>query len=243
MTDLAAVLDAFKAATRCEVAVWADAGSPAGLMWEAATNRVPPPTRLPSVAEGPVPLHTEDGAALIAALPGPRKAWMILGPCTDPSVRLETQLEFLLPIVSRFLLAALEVEHAANELAERYEEINLLYTISEILGRTVALEEGAQRILTEISETVGARKAVMLVHDATTRQLNAVAALGVPLENVAAIAVDDDASVSARVFRNSHPLIVEPDQMIWDGEQAFRKGARCSRCPSCGRPRAEARNH
>ena len=228
MTDLASVLDAFKAATRCEVAVWADAGSPAGLMWEAATNRAPPPTRLPSVTEGPVPLQTEDGPALIAALPGPRRAWLILGPCTDPSVRLETQLEFLLPIVSRFLLASLEVEHAANELAERYEEINLLYTISEILGRTVALEEAAERILTEISETVGARKAVMLVHDATNRQLNAVAALGVPLDKVSAIRVDDDASVSARVFRNSHPLIVEPDQMIWDGEQAFRKGAMLS---------------
>ena len=228
MTDLASVLDAFKAATRCEVAVWADAGSPAGLMWEAATKRAPPPTRLPSVAEGPVPINTEDGPALIAALAGPRRAWLILGPCNDPSVRLETQLEFLLPIVSRFLLATLEVEHAANELAERYEEINLLYTISEILGRTVALEEAAQRILTEISETVGARKAVMLVHDATNRQLNAVAALGVPLDKVSSISVDDTASVSARVFRASHPLIVEPDQMIWDGEQAFRKGAMLS---------------
>ena len=108
------------------------------------------------------------------------------------------------------------------------EEINLLYTISEILGRTVALEEAAQRILTEISETVGARKAVMLVHDATNRQLNAVATLGVPLDKVSSISVDDSDSVSARVFRTSHPLIVEPDQMIWDGEQAFRKGAMLS---------------
>ena len=58
-----------------------------------------------------------------------------------------------------------EVEHAANELAERYEEINLLYSISEILGRTVSLEEGAATILREVSETVGARRAAILVHD------------------------------------------------------------------------------
>ena len=48
---------------------------------------------------------------------------------------------------TQYLQNALEVEHAANELAERYEEINLLYTISEILGRTVSLEEAAATIL------------------------------------------------------------------------------------------------
>ena len=68
-----------------------------------------------------------------------------------------------MPVVTQFTQAALEVEHAATELAERYEEINLLYTISEILGRTVALEEATSRILSEISETVGARKAAVLV--------------------------------------------------------------------------------
>jgi sigma-B regulation protein RsbU (phosphoserine phosphatase) len=228
MTDLAAVLEAFKAATHCEVAVWADAGGQAGLMWEAATNRAPPPTRLPSVAEGPVPINTEDGPALIAALPGPRRAWLILGPCADPTARLESQLEFLLPIVSRMLQAALEVEHAANELAERYEEINLLYTISEILGRTVSLEDAAQRILAEISETVGARKAVMLVFDQARKTLNAVATLGVQRDQVDAIAIDDTDSVSARVFRTSHPTIVEAGQMTWDGEDSFRKGAMLS---------------
>ena len=45
-------------------------------------------------------------------------------------------------VVAQYLQSALEVEHAANELAERYEEINLLYTISEILGRTVVARGG-----------------------------------------------------------------------------------------------------
>ena len=72
-------------------------------------------------------------------------------------------MSFLLPVVTQYLQSALEVEHAANELAERYEEINLLYTISEILGRTVALDEAAKTILIEVSETVGARRASVLV--------------------------------------------------------------------------------
>lgn len=230
MMDLASVLAAFKAASGCEAAVWSQAAGGA-LEWEATTNRAPPPPpsgRLPTVSEGAAPLTTTDGPALIAAIPGPRRTWLVVGPCSSPTARLDAQLTFLLPVVAQFLQSALEVEHAANELAERYEEINLLYTISEILGRTVSLEEATRRILTEISETVGARKAVVLVHDATAASLNAVAALGVPRDDVPAIPVADEDSVSARVFRTCHPLIVEPDQMTWDGENTFRRGAMLS---------------
>lgn len=228
MTELASVLVAFKEASDCDATVWVQAAGKA-LEWEATTNRAPPPPDvLPTTSDGPKPLPTNDGPALIAAIPGPRRAWLVVGPCTTPSVNLDSQLRFLLPVVAQFLQSALEVEHAANELAERYEEINLLYTISEILGRTVALEEMTSRILTEISETVGARKAAVLVHDATTRSLVAVAALGVAPAAIHPIAVDDPASVSAKVFRSCHPSIVDPDQMIWAGESSFRKGAMLS---------------
>jgi sigma-B regulation protein RsbU (phosphoserine phosphatase) len=227
MTDLASVLLAYKAASGCDVSVWSQ-GSGGVLTWEAATNRPPPPTRLPSVSEGPVPIDTPDGPALIAAMPGPRRTWLLIGPCEGPSARLDAQLQFLLPVVAQFLQSALEVEHAANELAERYEEINLLYTISEILGRTVSLEEATERILREISETVGARKAAVFVHDKTAQSLVAVAALGVPPETVPAISVHDEHGVTAKVFRTSHPLVLDPEQMTWDGEQSFRKGAMLS---------------
>ena len=227
MSDLASVLEAFKEASACNAAVWIQVAGKA-LEWEAATNRAPPPDVLPSTSEGPKPLDTPDGPALIAAISGPRRAWLVVGPCEQPGVRLDAQLRFLLPVVGQFLQSALEVEHAANELAERYEEINLLYTISEILGRTVALEEVSSRILTEISETVGARKAAVLVYDATAKSLVAVATLGVRAETVHPIPVDDPASVSAKVFRTCHPTIVDPDQMMSDGESTFRKGAMLS---------------
>lgn len=227
MTDLASVLTAFKAATGCDAAVWT-LGAGGTLTWDAATNRAPPPARLPTVAEGPASLETPEGPTLIAAVPGPRRAWLVIGACDNPSLNLDLQLRFLVPVVAQFLQSALEVEHAANELAERYEEINLLYTISEILGRTVSLEEATSRILFEISETVGARIATVLVHDATAQELHSVAALGVDNESIAPIPVGDERSVSARVFRTVHPLIVEPDQMPWNGEDAFRKGAMLS---------------
>ena len=227
MTDLASVLMAFKAASGCDASVWSQS-SLGVFSWEAATNRPPPPSRVPTASEGPVPLETPDGPALIAAMPGPRRTWLVVGPCSDPAVNIDAQIRFLLPVVTQFVQAGLEVEHAANELAERYEEINLLYTISEILGRTVSLEDATGRILREISETVGARKAAVLVFDARARALVAVAAVGGSSENVPPIPINDEYSVSARVYRTCHPLILDPEQMTWDGESAFRKGAMLS---------------
>ena len=228
MTDLASVLAAYKASTGCDAGVWIR-GSTGALTWEAATNRAPPPDDVPSASEPPKRLDTAQGTIVVAAIPGPRRAWLVVGPApATAAADLDSHLKFLLPVVGAFLQSALEVEHAANELAERYEEINLLYTISEILGRTVSLEEAAGRILSEISETVGARKATVLVHDVTTASLVAVAALGVPASDVPAIRVDEREGVSAEVFRTCHPMILDPDQMLWDGERAFRKGGMLS---------------
>lgn len=227
MTDLASVLTAFKAASGCDVSVWTQSAT-GQLNWEAATNRPPPPGLLPSTADGAATLQTPDGPALIAAIPGPRRAWLILGPARSPDVRLDSQLRFLLPVVAQFMQSALEVEHAANELAERYEEINLLYTISEILGRTVALEEVSDRILTEVSETVGARKAAIFVHDATAKRLVPVAVLGVPQDQVHDIPVDSEDSLSAKVFRTCHAAIVDAEQMHSESDRPFRKGAMLS---------------
>jgi sigma-B regulation protein RsbU (phosphoserine phosphatase) len=137
-------------------------------------------------------------------------------------------MSFLLPVVAQYLQSALEVEHAANELAERYEEINLLYTISEILGRTVALDEATKTILIEVSETVGARRASVLVFERATNTLRAAAALGVDPAAVPPISVDDPCSVSARVFRDQHPMIVEADQFPCAEEASYRRGAMLS---------------
>ncbi|HEV7837552.1 MAG TPA: GAF domain-containing SpoIIE family protein phosphatase, partial [Gemmatimonadaceae bacterium] len=91
-------------------------------------------------------------------------------------------------------------------------------------GRTVTLEDAAATILTEISETVGARVASILVHDARTNTLQAVAALGVPKEQISAISADDPVSVSARVFRTQHPLIVVGKGVTFGTESPYGRG-------------------
>lgn len=228
MSELTSVLAAFKEATRCEAAVWVEPRTGGGPLCEAATYRAPPAERWPGPSEGAQRITTPDGPALIAAVPGPRRAWLAVGPSPASRAALETHLRFLLPVVSHFLQAALEVEHAATELAERYEEINLLYTIGEILGRTVALEEAAHTILTEVSETVGARRATLLVHDSAAGALRVVAALGARPAALPAISTDDQCSVTARVFRTMHPEIVEAGESPCPEEAEFRDGAMLS---------------
>jgi sigma-B regulation protein RsbU (phosphoserine phosphatase) len=228
MSDLARVLAAFHDATQCEAGVWMlhgpsdDASIP---RLDAGTVNPPTPTRFPLAVEGEVTVRATRGEVLIAGIAGPRRAWLAIGPCPQEGVSLSSFMSFLLPVVTQYLQSALEVEHAANELAERYEEINLLYTISEILGRTVSLDEAAKTILSEVSETVGARKATVLVHDRATNTLRAVAALGVDLAAVPPIAVDDECSVSARVFRTQHLQLVEGDESPCPEEAMYRRGA------------------
>jgi phosphoserine phosphatase RsbU/P len=228
VSDLTSVLTAFKEATRCDAAVWVEQAPGRPPVCEAATYRGPPLEHWPESAEGARSVSTPGGPALATAVPGPCHAWLVVGPSPSSRAALETHLRFLLPVVSHFLQASLEVEHAAGELAERYEEINLLYTIGEILGRTVALEEAAHTILTEICETVGARRATVLVHDAPSRELRVVAALGARPASLPSIRVDDECSITARVFRTMYPEIAEDDAEACPQERDHRDGAMLS---------------
>jgi sigma-B regulation protein RsbU (phosphoserine phosphatase) len=168
------------------------------------------------------------GTAIVAAIPGPHRGWLSVGPCGNPGAPLADYLDLLLPIVTLQLQASLEVEHAATELAERYEEINLLYTITEILGRSVALEEVAATILHEVCETVGAERGSLLVFDRGARVLHAVAAQGVDARSLPLIDADDVCSVSARVFREQRAIIVDDTAMWCEAEAPYRRGTMLS---------------
>jgi sigma-B regulation protein RsbU (phosphoserine phosphatase) len=226
VSELGEVLAAFQKATTCDAAVWRRASEGSALEFVAGTVRRDPPSS-ESLPVGEVIREeaTERGPVLVMPIGGPRPAWVVLGPCSVERKELEKHLQCLRPVVALFLRTTLEVEHAANELAERYEEINLLYSISEILGRTVALEEGASTILKEVSETVGARRGSILVHDHATSSLQVIARVGGENIVTAPIALDDECSVSAHVFRTLRSVIVEAGEMLCDAERGFRKGA------------------
>ncbi|HZE07941.1 MAG TPA: GAF domain-containing SpoIIE family protein phosphatase [Gemmatimonadaceae bacterium] len=222
MKELEAVLMAFREGTHCEAAVWGSDGRSAPTVIARSSPKVQMPDVLPEEPSQSAPANF--GTQIVTRVPSVKKIWLTVGPC-DPGFSPEDRhIKLLMPVVAQFTQAALEVEHAATELAERYEEINLLYTIGEILGRTVTLEDAAATILTEISETVGARVASILVHDARTNTLQAVAALGVPKSEIPPISADDQVSVSARVFRTQHPLIVVGKGVTFGTESPYGRG-------------------
>ena len=242
MKELEAVLAAFRESTKCDAAVWTARPDKPGELSPLARSspRIPAPDAVPA-AFTDAPLFTNEGTMLVASVPGVRRTWLAVAPCDPPASAGEPQLRMLLPFISQVLRGAQEVEHAAIELAERYEEINLLYTISEILGRTVTLEEAASTILTEISETVGARHASILVFEPATNSLHVVAAIGTDAATAPAISVDDPDCVSSRVFRTTHPLIVEAGEMECEAERPYRRGEMLSvpimwTTPSGGEP-------
>jgi phosphoserine phosphatase RsbU/P len=107
----------------------------------------------------------------------------------------------LLEAVTCLAEAEREAAQVAAELSDRYEEIDLVYTISEILGHTIRLDEAARRILQEVATVVGARRASLFVLDADRQLLRLVAARGMVTNEVDPIELDDPVSVTARAFR------------------------------------------
>ncbi|MEO7966949.1 MAG: GAF domain-containing SpoIIE family protein phosphatase [Gemmatimonadaceae bacterium] len=226
MKELEQVLDRFTDATGFAATVWRK-GSDNTIVAEFGHRGSPAPGILALLRTGtpPVEISSDEGTILASAVGGSRPAWISLGPVKGDVSSAARHLSFLLAVVGHFFQSALEVEHAAYELAERYEEINLLYTTSEILGRTVSLEEAASRILVEISETVGARRAAILVHDRTTDTLQVVTAIGFDPAFAPPIDTTDDLSVSAQVFREQRAQILEEGDTPYEAESLFRKGA------------------
>ncbi len=231
MSDLAALLATFQAAVGCGAVVWAQAAGRVEPRVLAATHGAPQPPAVHALPPDatPVRVATPAGAFLVRRLEGPRAVWVGVGPVVDaPRGDAGHWLQLLAQVVRVQLHATLEVEQAAAELAERYEEINLLYTISDILGRTVTLEEAARVILGEISDTVGASRGAILVHDRVTDTLQAAAVLHGRPDEVPPVAADDPASVSARVFRAGQSRMVEGDDERTHAEAAYREGAMLS---------------
>ncbi len=149
-------------------------------------------------------LDTPDGPAWFQPIPSARDTWLeVKGEGEQAAVELAE-------VIGAVMAAEEETGQVAAELSGRYEEIDLIYTISEILGHTIRLDEAANRILREVSAVVRARRATLLVHDAQAHVLRLVAARGVELGEMEPIEVDDPKSIAARVFREMRIISYDP---------------------------------
>jgi phosphoserine phosphatase RsbU/P len=160
---------------------------------------------LPDTA-GLVP--TPEGDSWLEPVEGGSGHWLELaGESADELRRAAPR---VIPIVAAMLDAERQRAFVAEELAGRYEEIDLLYAISEILGRTVRLDEAAQIIVREVSAVVGARRASIMVYEESSRSLRTVAARGFEPEGLIPVDVDDAGSIAARVFREQRIVTFDP---------------------------------
>ncbi len=100
-----------------------------------------------------------------------------------------------------------EVRFFTYEVSERYEEINLLYSISETLGSLLQLGDAARLILLEVCDVMGARRGSLWVHRPEADRLHLVASVGDPgLEGP--LDADDTSAVTSKVFQEGRPLIL-----------------------------------
>ncbi len=224
MSGLRDVFIAFRSACKCPVSLWRE--DAAGIACLAHDDDVAPDIPPPGVrTERATEWKSRSGevriVAPVAGLPG---TWLVVGPHKGARAQLDGFIELLTPVVRQSIAASKELEQAARELAERYEEINLLYTINEILGRTVALDEAAQIILRELLDTVGARRGALLVHDIAGAQLVAVATNGIDDRELPNIPLDDARSVAAQVFTSHQAQIAGRDKPGSELEGPVRRG-------------------
>ncbi len=117
------------------------------------------------------------------------------------------------PLLAQLLDSERETMLVAEDLTHRDEEIHLLYTISEALGRTINLQEAAQFIVREVSAVVGARRASILVHDPSRAELRVVAGWGIDVSDFASVPVDDPTSIAASVFRRCEAILGDASGM------------------------------
>jgi sigma-B regulation protein RsbU (phosphoserine phosphatase) len=172
---------------------------------------------------GRVHLYPEDGAS--DALGGGRVVVETVTPRDGPALELEVRARgkqgdqdatpealaaVLRSVLERTYDFAQEIRFFTYELSERYEEINLLYSISETLGSILRLDDAARVILGEVCDVLGALRGSLWVYDPDRDVLHLTASVGEG-SVVGPIAPDDPDRVTAQVFREGRSMIVTRD--------------------------------
>lgn len=147
-----------------------------------------------------------DDSRCINPVPGLDGYWFEIAESATPD-EAARQLE---PLLAELLSRERDSLKLAKALASRYEEIELIYTISETLGTTIHLDEAAQKIVASVSTVVGAQRASILVFDEDTNQLHAAAGVGRDVGLFDPIPINDTCSIAARVFREQRIIAYDP---------------------------------
>jgi phosphoserine phosphatase RsbU/P len=110
-------------------------------------------------------------------------------------------------ILERAYEAAREMRFFTQELSDRYEEIHLLYSISETLGSILHMDDAARVILQEVCDVMGALRGSLWIYHEEDQQLHLSAAVGDDgLDSP--LTPDDPDTITSMVFREQKSYIV-----------------------------------
>jgi phosphoserine phosphatase RsbU/P len=112
----------------------------------------------------------------------------------------------LSPALAQGFEATREIQFFTYELSERFEEINLLYSISETLGSTLDMDSGAATILGEVRDVMGAKRGSLWVHDPADDELHLAAEVGDDGRS-GPLRPDDPDTITSMVFREARSMI------------------------------------
>ncbi len=205
MNEVAALLAAFLEATGRQAAIWERReGSIAPTLLGASSPAFAERTSAYAPAGDALAWARSQQMHMQLVNTGESVGWLFVEQATgdqatsamDDSDRL---LARLLPLVQRL---SRERDGATRELAERYEEINLLYAIGELLGGTTSVEMVAETLLAELAATLGARRAVFLQTDRALGALAPIATLGIPQDHYSVVPLDQLTHIAVRAYNS-----------------------------------------
>lgn len=205
MSELHGVLGAFREATGRAAAVWELTDEPSRAQLVATTSDAFAARTKAGAASNDVQTWAQSmrlTAHQIATAESP--CWLFTDGHGTPSA--DYFFGRLVSIVRRIVR---ERDGATRELAERYEEISLLYTISELLGSSASVDAVAGTLLRELAITIGAPRAAFLILNAARRTLEPVGTLGIVGTPYPSVSTRDANHIAARAFRAAQTLVDE----------------------------------
>lgn len=196
MIEVAALLAAFLEATEREAAIWErrDGGSP--VLLGASSAAFAMRTEGGVGASDAIAWARAQGLNAQLVTVGENVGWLFVE--AGNAAGADRLLARIVPQVRRLTR---ERDGATSELAERYEEISLLYAIGELLGGTTSVENVADTLLRELAVTVGATRAVFLQNNQASGLLSPIASLGLGDVAYPAISLDQLRHIAVTAFR------------------------------------------
>lgn len=105
--------------------------------------------------------------------------------------------------------AEYNINSLSGEILNKYEELNLLYELSEEMASVFNTREICEIVLRKALNVIGAEKASVLLWDSGQGRLRVMASVGLPDPVEGDLEVDLDDSVCGYVFRTGKPLLVD----------------------------------